>query len=137
LIGLAALPAEEAFYGYALQASDGSALSGEHTYRLRVPAEPPVDAFWSITMYQVEADGRLFLTPNPIGRYSVGNRTPDLRYNEDGSLDLYLANTAQDAWRSNWLPTPSAAFRPGFRAYLARSQLRNLIWRLPPIERIA
>ncbi|MBT9447549.1 MAG: DUF1254 domain-containing protein [Hyphomonadaceae bacterium] len=137
LIGLAALPPEEAFYGHALSARDGAPLTGEFAYRLRVPASPPVDAFWSVTMYQVEGDGRLFLTPNPIGRYSIGNRTQALRYNEDGSLDVYLsAAPPPDAWRSNWLPAPPGAFRPAFRAYLARPELRNLTWRLPPVERI-
>ncbi len=139
LIGLAALPPEEAFYGQALSDADGAPFEGSHAYRLRVPAGgPPVDAFWSLTMYQVENDGRLFLTPNPIERYSIGDRTPGLVRNADGSLDILMQHGAPDnPLAANWLPTPAGPFRPSFRAYLARPALLSLKWRLPAIERTA
>lgn len=139
LIGLAALPPEEAFYGQALSDSTGAPLTGASRYRLRVPAGgPPVNAFWSVTMYQVETDGRLFLTPNPINRYSIGDRTAGLQINADGSLDLYLQHEPPGgSMMPNWLPTPAGPFRPGLRAYLAKPELLDLRWRMPPIERVA
>lgn len=139
LIGLAALPPEEAFYGQALADSAGAQLDGTHAYRLRIPpGGPPVDAFWSLTMYQVESDGRLFLSTNAINRYSIGDRTHGLKFGSDGSLDILMQHEAPvGAFVSNWLPVPRGAFRPAFRGYLARPELRQLIWRLPAIERIA
>lgn len=139
LVGLAALPPEEAFYAHALTDRDGAPLNGAHAYRLRIPAGgPPVDAFWSITMYQVEADGRLFLAPNPIDRYSIGDRTPGLTIATDGSLEILLQHAPPaPGEQANWLPVPPGPFRPAFRGYLAKPTLRNLDWRLPPVERIA
>lgn len=140
LIGLAALPPEEAFYGQALADAAGGPFDAAHAYRLRIPAGGvPVDAFWSLTMYQVESDGRLFLTANPIRRYSIGDRTKGLIRNGDGSLDILMQREAPaGALAANWLPTPAVGpFRPSFRAYLARPELLQLKWKLPAIERTA
>ena len=74
--GLAALPEAEAMYFHALYEPGGDHLTGERKYVWRVPAGGiPVDAFWSLTMYQPEPDGRYFFAANPINRYSIGDRT--------------------------------------------------------------
>ena len=139
LIGLAALPPEEAFYGHALSDADGAALVGTHRYRLTIPPGGlPVNAFWSLTLYKVEPDGRLFLASNPIGRYSIGDRTHDLVYNANGSFDILMQHERPPgALVANWLPTPEGPFRPALRAYLAKPALLSLKWTMPPIERIA
>lgn len=138
LSGLAALPPEEAFYAHGLTDGGGTTLNGAYRYRLRLPpGGVPADAFWSLTMYQVESDGRLFLVQNPIARYSIGDRTPDLIHNADGSLDLLLQQAKpEEDLLPNWLPAPTGPFRPVFRAYLARPELRTLKWRLPTITRL-
>ncbi len=138
LFGLAALPPEEAFYGHALEDAAGMALSGNRAYRLRLPpGGVPAESFWSVTMYQLESDGRLFLVPNPEARYSIGDRTEGLVRNRDGSLDILMQQARPEgAMAANWLPVPSGEFRPLFRAYLARAELRSLRWRLPAIERV-
>lgn len=137
LMGLAALPPCEAFYGHALADSMGVPFDGARRYRLRVPpGGPPVDAFWSLTLYRVENDGRMFLAPNPIDRYSIGDRTKGLVYNPDGSLDILLQHD-RPANSANWLPVPEGPFRPALRAYLARPALLSLKWKMPAIERMA
>ena len=71
LRGIAALDSEEVLYLNALADSAGQGLDGNARYRIRVPAGGvPVNAFWSITMYEVMPDGRYFFVENPIGRYS-------------------------------------------------------------------
>jgi len=139
LVGLAALPPEEALYAHGLADDHGEALRGDRNYRLRLPpGGVPVKAFWSLTMYSEEADGRLYLVPNPISRYSIGDRTRSIRPNRDGSIDILFQREAPEAaMAGNWLPTPGGAFRPLFRGYLALPALRSLAWRLPAIERVA
>ena len=65
---------------------------------------PPVRAFWSLTMY----NDHQRLTTNPINRFAIGDRS-QLKFNPDGSLDLYLQREAPDADKmSNWLPVAGA-----------------------------
>jgi Protein of unknown function (DUF1214) len=71
---------------------------------------PPVDAFWSLTMYDVP---KFLLVSNPIDRYSIGDRTPGLHVVGDGSLTIYLQHESPGPDKeSNWLPTPTGDFRP-------------------------
>jgi hypothetical protein len=119
--GLAALPPAEATYLVAVP-PQGRAFDGEGPWRLRFPASqlPPVRAFWSLTMYEAQADGAMFLTENPIGRYTLGDRTPGLVHGDDGALDIWIARTDPGEGRSaNWLPAPAAGpFMVILRAYL-------------------
>jgi len=93
---------------------NGNALyDGNKAWRIHFgPGKlPPVGAFWSLTMYERGADGQSFFTQNPLNRYAIGDRTKGLRYNADGSLDIYLQHESPgpDA-ESNWLPAPAGAF---------------------------
>lgn len=135
LAGLGALPADEAVYWSAVRDSSGAELEGGRTYRLKVPANVPARAFWSLSMYERLPDGRLFFVENPIQRYTVGNRTPGLAHDADGGLTLILAPTDPGAG-ANWLPTPPRGpMTVIFRAYLPESPIQRAEWRLPPIER--
>jgi len=128
--------AYEAFYPYTHLDADGEPLSGEHRYVLHFDQPPPVDAFWSITMYEVPS---LLFAENPLQRYAIGDRTKGLRYNADGSLDIYLQHESPgpDA-ESNWLPAPAGAFGPMLRMYLPRPEaFDDAAWPLPPIRRIS
>ena len=80
---------EEALYPVAKLDAGGAPLSGEHAYRLVFPSDalPPVDAFWSVTMYTRDAHP---LVANPINRYAVGDRTPGLTRDVDGSLAIRI-----------------------------------------------
>jgi len=134
LSGLAALEVEEATYARADTDAAGAPLSGQNRYTLTIPANVPASAFWSLSMYQLEPDGRLFFTENPIQRFSIGDRTPGVTRNEDGSITLLLQADAPPT-SSNWLPSPRAGFVVTFRAYIPQPALINRTWRLSGIER--
>lgn len=135
LAGLGALPADEAIYWSAVLDRNGKELDGARAYRLTIPAHVPADAFWSLSLYERLPDGRLFYVENPIQRYAVGNRTPNLARNADGSLTLAIQPT-DPADGSNWLPTPrSGPFTLIFRAYRPGEPILKGTWRLPAVER--
>jgi len=92
-------------------------------------------------MYQVERDGKLFFTDNPLRRYAMGSRTEGLAREADGSFEIVMQRHAPEGSRdrANWLPTPGpehARFQLVLRAYLPRPPLlsdRNV---LPPVRRV-
>ena len=125
--------AYEAVYAAGYDDAQGRPLTGAHAYTLRFDSPPPVDAFWSVTMYALPD---YYLVANPIGRYSIGDRTPGLVYAPDGSLTLHLRRErpADPAAAANWLPTPEGGFRPMIRLYQPRQAVLDGTYRLPPIE---
>jgi hypothetical protein len=122
----------EAAYAMTYQDANGDALDGRRRYTMRLAEAPPVDAFWSITMYDMPD---FYLVDNEIDRYSVGDRTPGLRYAEDGSLTLYLQpdRPGDPLAAANWLPTPHGPFRPILRMYQPRPAVLDGTYALPPI----
>ena len=133
--GLAALPRIEAMYLTAATDNTGAPLDGNKAWRVNLPANLPVGAFWSLTMYSQDADGRLFLVPNSLDRFSVGNRSPQLRSNRDGSYEIFIQPTAPGGERVvNWLPSPKGKFTLVWRGYLPRAPLLDGSFRLPPVE---
>ncbi|WP_406058327.1 DUF1214 domain-containing protein [Streptomyces sp. NBC_01077] len=123
----------EAAYAMTWVDGDGEQLDGTRAYALRFEAMPPVDAFWSITMYSLPD---YYLVANSIDRYSIGDRTPGLVYADDGSLTLYLQPQApaDPAHRANWLPTPPGPFRPILRMYEPRAGVFDGTFTVPPIN---
>lgn len=134
LSGLAALPVAEAMYMRS-QGERENCFWGDGPYRLSIPAQMPIDAFWSLSMYEQTPDGQRFFTENPIGRYAIGDRTRGLKRNADGSLDIWMARTDPGGDRSaNWLPAPKAGpFNLTMRLYLPRPEVLDGRWRLPAI----
>jgi len=125
---LGALPAEEAVY-YSCCQGAAAALSGAHAHTLHFAKEqlPPVRAFWSLTLYG--EDG--YFIANPIHRFAIGDRDA-LKFNADGSLDLYIQHVAPGADRDrNWLPAPEGAFNLTLRLYWPREQVAGGHW-IPP-----
>ena len=127
--------AYEAAYAMVWRDGDGAALDGTARYRLTFPVQPPVGAFWSVTMYDTP---EFFLVANPIDRYSIGDRTPGLHTGADGSLTIVLQHdepeSAED--RANWLPTPAGPFRPLLRMYEPAAAVFDGTFELPPIVRV-
>lgn len=113
----------------------GKTLDGSGRYRLRFPSDPPVGAFWSVTMYDTPD---FFLVANPIDRYSIGDRTPGLVRGDDGSLTIYMQRDepTDPTARANWLPTPAGTFRPILRMYEPAAAVFDGGYELPPIERV-
>ena len=136
--GLAALPLDEACYLRALGPDGSDNLDSRKNWRLRFPAgqAPPVDAFWSLTAYEATPDGQGFLFENPISRYAIGDRTPGLTHNADGSLDIWISPADPGPQRrANWLPSPTSG-KPltlSLRAYLPRPELMTGAWQPPPV----
>ena len=125
---------EEAIYVRAFTDSDRQPLSGTHDYRLHFDPgrTPPASAFWSLTMY--DADG--YLVGNPIHRYAIRDRTPGLRYNSDGSLDIYISRTAPSGHESNGLPAPAGEFSLILRLYLPKPEALDGSWQPPSVVRV-
>ncbi len=132
--GLGALPRVEAMYLSARTDKTGAALEGSKAYSVRIPANLPVGGFWSLTMYQQEPDGRLFFVPNDLNRFAVGDRSPQLRSDRDGSYEIFVQASKPSGERVvNWLPAPKGKFVLVFRGYLPRAELLDGSFRLPPV----
>lgn len=125
---------EEAMYIMAEEDAEGNALHGHQSYVLRFPPGglPQVDAFWSITLYSRR---HCLLVDNPIGRHSVGDRTPGLRYDPDGGLSIVIQ--AQDPGPGvNWLPAPpDDGFYLALRLYQPSEAHLTSRFVYPPVTR--
>ena len=125
--GLYGCDLEEAYYPSTMVAiANGSpeplvgtnALGASNRYVLRFEEGqfPPVDAFWSITIY----DENQFMVDNLIDRYSIGDRTPDLQQ-VDGALEIYIQNSPPEGDKIlNWLPAPPGKFSLTLRMYMPK-----------------
>jgi hypothetical protein len=133
--GLGALPVAEAMYMKAAGDNGAGVFTGDGLYRLTLPAQLPLDGFWSLSMYEATADGQFFFTDNPLKRYAIGDRTAGLKRNADATLDLWIGRTDPGGERTpNWLPAPKAGpFAMYLRAYLPRAEFLDGRFRLPAI----
>ena len=124
--------AEEALYFSSRKGPDGHPLTGGNRYRLRFAGgqTPPADAFWSVGLYTSD----FFLYDNPIDRYSITDRTEDLRFGQDGSLEISIQHERPATSDANWLPAPPGRFFLTTRAYQPRPALLARRYSLPPLE---
>jgi hypothetical protein len=138
LAGIYGNDAEEALYPMAMSDSAGEKLDGgKHAYTLTFPegGTPPVNAFWSVTMY----DGKTqLLIDNPIDRYLINSpMLPDLKKNPDGSLTLYIQKDSPGPGRqSNWLPAPDGPFYLVMRLYWPKQAALDGEWKPAPVVRV-
>lgn len=121
---------QEAMYWRTNVDGAGHTLCGEHDYIMHFPPDglPPNDTFWSLTM----ADSKERFSANPLNRYLVGSRS-GLVANVDGSMDVYIQNTAPAGHESNWLPAPSGNFRLWLRAYIPGAAVLDGKYAVPPV----
>jgi hypothetical protein len=114
--------------------ADGKAVTGGSKYVLHFTKDelPPVDAFWSLTLYDEEG----FQVANPLNRFAIGDRD-SLKFGADGSLDLYVQNENPGPDKEpNWLPSPkSGALALTLRLYAPKPQVADGRWNPPPIRR--
>ncbi|MGA2875959.1 MAG: DUF1214 domain-containing protein [Nitrososphaerales archaeon] len=124
---------QEAMYWWTNTDGAGHALSGVHNSIMHFPAGqlPPNNAFWSLTM----GDAKNRYVANPIKRYSVSDRS-GLVPNADGSVDIYLQNTAPTGHESNWLPAPTGKFILWLRAYMPDQAILDGKYKVPPIIKV-
>lgn len=131
--GLGANLPEDAIYPLNLADDSGRPLDGANKYTLHFSRgmTPPVDAFWSITLY--DADG--YQISNPLNRFALTSWMP-LKHNSDGSLDLYFQNESPGADKeANWLPAPKAPFNLTMRLYAPKEDALTGRWNPPPVTR--
>ncbi len=126
---------EEAYYPETTFDSNNDAIDGsKHNYILHFDkAElPPVKAFWSISMYKLPE--QLFLE-NEINRYVISSATNGLRYNKDGSLDIYIQKENPGADKeSNWLPAHDGLFSLQARLYWPEPSRLDPLYVMPKIK---
>jgi hypothetical protein len=134
MIGLGANQPEDAVYPINIGEADGQPLRGESKYVLHFNKDelPPVDAFWSVTMYDAEG----FQVANPINRFAIGDRDA-LKYNADGSLDLYFQHDSPGgALEANWLPSPaSGILGVTMRLYAPKQPVLDGRWNPPAVQK--
>jgi hypothetical protein len=109
-------------------------LNGAHAYTVTFAAgqTPPVDGFWSLTLYSKE---HLF-SPNPLSRYSLGTKSKSMKQNGDGSLTLYVQNASPGPDKeANWLPAPKDDFSLYIRAYWPKTEITEGRWSPPKVEK--
>ncbi len=114
---------------------DEQRLTGAHHYTVTFVAgqTPPVDGFWSLTVYNKE---HLF-EPNKLNRFSLGTKSKSMKQNSDGSLTLYFQNKSPGADKeSNWVPTPTDEFSLYIRAYWPKDEILNGSWKPPAAVKI-
>ncbi|MGA2817181.1 MAG: DUF1254 domain-containing protein [Xanthobacteraceae bacterium] len=130
-IGLGANVPEDAIYPLNLGDETGAPLDGVNNYTLHFDkdATPPVNAFWSLTLY----DGEGFQVANSLNRFAVSSWM-SFSYNPDGSLDLYFQNESPGTDKeANWLPAPKGPFNLTMRLYAPKSAALTGRWNPPPI----
>jgi hypothetical protein len=129
---------EEAIYpAYLVDASgqpmDGS--TGKYTITFAKDQLPPVDAFWSITMYEMPS--RL-LVDNPLDRYLINSAMlPKLKKEKDGSIVIYVQHASPGPkLQSNWLPAPKGPFFVAMRLYWPKPEALDGTWQRPPLLKV-
>lgn len=135
LVGLGAIQPQDVVYPTAFIDGDSQPLDGANRYVLHFdPGQtPPTNATWSVSMY----DPQGFYVPNAINRYNLAMWMP-LRYNADGSLDLYIQAPSPGPDKEvNWLPAPAKGpFNLTVRNYWPKETVLDGTYQLPPISKL-
>jgi hypothetical protein len=131
--GIYANDPEEAMYPVTRKDAESQPLdTSKHNYTLTFPADqfPPVNAFWSVTMYDGKSQ---LLIENPIGRYLINSpMLPNMKKNEDGSLTIYIQKDSPGADKeATWLPAPNDTAYLAMRLYWPKTEAPSI---LPPGE---
>ena len=124
----------ETMYFYTDNDTQLQQLDGKSSYAVTFPKGqlPPVKGFLSLTMYNPEH----FFAPNALKRYALGTKNKSLKYNDDGSLTIYLGNKSPGKEKeANWLPAPEGNFSIWLRAYWPDQAILDGAWKPPKIEK--
>jgi hypothetical protein len=136
LAGIVANDPAEAVYLLNFTDDNGAKFSGDSRYELQFAGDnlPPVDAFWSLTMYAADYN----LAANPANRYSIGDRTPGVVRDAGGGMTLYIQAASPGADKeSNWLPCPAeGTWFVILRMYQPRDEVVQATWRCPAVRKV-
>lgn len=136
VLGIYGNSKDEAIYPVYFIDASRQKLDGANRYTLRfAPGQlPPVNAFWSLTMYELPAS---LLYANPLDRYLINSpMLPNLKRDGDGGITLYVQNESPGADReSNWLPAPKGPFFAVLRLYWPKAPALTGQWKAPPLQR--
>jgi hypothetical protein len=121
------------FYLMTFKDKVGHSLDGAQTYRLHVPADAPVNQYWSATAYDRTTHALIRNT----ARSSRSSQVTGLKKNGDGSVDVYFGPASPAGNDANWIPTKAdGQFEVLFRLYGPEKPLFDKTWKLPDIERL-
>ena len=138
VLGIYGNSSTEAMYPVLSTDSDGAPLNGAHDYTLRfAPGQlPPVNAFWSVTMYKLPES---LLVDNPINRYLINSpMLPNLAKDPDGGLTIYIQNSSPGPEKEpNWLPSPAGPFTLYMRLYSPKPEALDGQWKAPKPVRVS
>ena len=136
VLGIYGNSKQEAMYPMYGVDSDGQKLSGVNNYTLHFANRdlPPVNAFWSLTMYKMPES---LLVANPINRYLINSpMLPQLKKDADGGLTLYVQNESPGKDKeANWLPAPKGPFVMYMRLYWPKEEALDGKWTAPKLKR--
>jgi hypothetical protein len=122
------------YYLINIKDKDGEAYDGAKTYRVHVPADAPVQQYWSVTAYDRETHALI----KGMNRASRASNAADLAKNADGSVDVWFGPKAPVGKETNWVPTdPDRRFELMFRLYGPTKALFDKAWTLPDVEKVA
>lgn len=134
MLGLLWNPKEVSTYDVAFVDGGGAPLDGRNRYVVRFAPQPPVNAFWSLSMYSAETQT---FVPNALDRFSVGDRTPGTVAGKDGTVEIFVqADEPTDPReRANWLPAPKGRFYLVTRHYSPKAPVLTGDWLPPPVAK--
>lgn len=119
------------FYLINIKDKSGRDYDGDRTYRLHVPADVPVQQYWSVTVYDRQTHALL----KGVDRASRASNAAEVKKNPDGSIDLYFGPKSPEGLETNWVPTvPGRQFELMFRFYAPTKRLFDKAWTLPDVE---
>jgi hypothetical protein len=135
-VGIGANSKDEALYPIYDKDNDGKPLDGSggrYVLRYANGNFPPVNAFWSLTMYGLPSQ---LLVKNPVNRYLVNSpMLPDLKHDADGGLTIYIQSESPGSDKeSNWLPAPKGRFMMAARYYWPKPELLADKWKSPALQ---
>jgi hypothetical protein len=136
VLGIYGNSIQEAMYPVYTVDSDGKELDAANRYTIRFASGqlPPVNAFWSLTMYEVP---QLLLVANPLNRYLINSpMLPQLQRDADGGLTLLIQNESPGKDKeANWLPAPKGRFVMSLRLYWPKPEALDGTWKHPPLTK--
>jgi hypothetical protein len=137
VLGIYGNSKQEAMYPIYAVDDTGQKLDGTKAYSVHfAPGQlPPVNAFWSLTMYELPSS---LLVANPINRYLLNSpMLPQFKKDADGGLTLYVQNESPGKEKeANWLPAPKGPFFIAMRLYWPKEEALDGKWTAPPMQQV-